>query len=101
MKVMILSAVMAMFFAMSVQAQSTCTVKSPCGDFMFEEAVSASSAFANGVTTVTVTSVASGAVLFTTSCEATGGTSTSCADGEGDICDIIPDRLKPIFGCDE
>lgn len=94
-------------------ANADCTVTTPCGEYTYEgvDNVSASASSTNGVGKITVTD-ADGNVLDTIECEK-ASVSTSCVatggDGDGgdggdkpfDICDVAPDWIKELIGCDE
>ncbi len=102
MKIKILSVLAIMAFSFTTIAQTTCVVKTPCGDFTFNENVSVSSSQQNGVTRIVIRNN-NGNVLSTRTCNRSGQISTSCSssggDGDTDICDFIPAFLKPFYDC--
>ena len=101
MKIKLLSILAALLFTYS--AQAACTVTTGCGTFEFPEATSlrVSQSSVNGVTTVIIRDQDGNVLQVLENCP--GRVSVSCSStggGDVDICDIIPDHLKPIFGCE-
>jgi len=90
-----------LLFAFVGVINADCTLTTDCGAFEYtEDNISASS---DG-TTITVTS--NNQVIDTIAC-GNSGVSVSCSGSGGDgdnggdfnICDVVPDFLKPFFGC--
>ena len=102
--------VLALFvgFAYTVQAQSSCTVTTPCNTYTFNDVngVSTSSQTVNGNRVITI-SDNNGNVLATETCNQPGGVSSSCSSSGGnnggfDICDFLtnaPAWLRERYGC--
>ncbi|AXT61032.1 hypothetical protein D1816_11965 [Aquimarina sp. AD10] len=92
----------AMIVAFVGVCNADCTVTTDCGVRNYAgNSVSASSS--NGVITVSQ----NGEIIDTFECN--GGVSASCSSSSGDgtgggdndfnICDFLPDSIKPFFGC--
>ena len=107
MKTKILTTIALLF--MVILANATCTVTTDCGTFEFPEAtsISTSQTSINGVTTLIIKDQ-NGVVLKTltncgsrisVSCQNNGNGNGNGNGNDFNICDIIPARLKPFFGC--
>ncbi len=102
MKTKILIAIAAFLFTLHVNA--TCTVTTDCGSWTFEDAtsISTSNTSVNGESVLIVQDQDGTVLLQLENCGNSVETScTSTGDGnDEDFCDIIPDFLKPFFGCE-
>lgn len=96
-------------FLLTLSAQATCTVTTDCGTYTFEDATSISTSVTsvNGESTLIIKDQNGVELLRLEDC----GTSVSAScensgdggnggDGDFDICDVIPDFLKPYFDCE-
>ncbi|WP_299610218.1 hypothetical protein [uncultured Aquimarina sp.] len=93
-------------FLLTLSAQATCTVTTDCGTYTFEDATSISTSVTsvNGESTLIVKNQ-NGVVLLRledcgTSVSSSCSSSGNNGDGDLDICDVIPDFLKPFFDCE-
>ncbi len=97
MKTKMLTVIAAVLFTFTVQA--TCTVTTDCGSWTFEDAtsISTSNTSVNGESVLIIKDQNGTVLLQLNNCGSS--VSTSCSGGEID-CDLIPDFLKPFFGCE-
>jgi len=95
-KILTLVFVFAFFGALNAE----CTLTTECGTTIYQ-GNNASFSSSNGIITVSQ----NGEVIDTIECEGAASISCSSSDGDGDtdtdfnICDYLPDFLKPYFGC--
>ncbi|MHA7059543.1 hypothetical protein ACWGOQ_0020120 [Aquimarina sp. M1] len=90
-------------FLTAIIVNANCTVTTDCGTFNFPDAtsISTSQTSIDGVSTLIIRDQ-NGTVLRTIeNCGSSVSTSCESGDGDGDfdICDYIPENLKPFFGC--